>query len=70
MKGPPRNGTELHYALLDEIEQRTAAIASGTPADYAAYQKLVGVVSGLRLAEQMLKDLLERDTHDDDGSAP
>jgi len=69
MKGPPRNGAELHNAFKEEISQRVEALARGSPKDYAEYQKLVGVVTGLRLAEQMLVDLLERDK-DDTGYEP
>ena len=66
---PPRNGAELHNALKEEIQMRADALVRGSPKDYAEYQKLVGVISGLSLAEQMLKDLLERD-NDDDGYSP
>ena len=61
---PPTNGAELHNALKDELRMREEALVRGAPKDYAEYQKLVGVISGLRLAEQMLKDLLERETDD------
>jgi len=67
---PPRNGAELHNALKDELRMREEALVRGAPKDYAEYQKLVGVISGLRLAEQMLKDLLERDKDDIDGYSP
>jgi hypothetical protein len=60
----PTNGAELHNAYKDELRMREEALVRGAPKDYAEYQKLVGVISGLRLAEQMLKDLLERDEHD------
>ena len=71
MKGrPPTNSVELHNAYKEEIHHRVEAIANGAPQDYAAYQKLVGVISGLRLAEQMLQDLLNRDEHDDGYEPP
>ena len=71
MKGrPPTNSVELHNAYKVEIEQRIEAIARGMPKDFAEYQKLVGVVTGLRLAEQMLQDLLNRDEHDDGYEPP
>jgi hypothetical protein len=61
MKLAPRNSAELHIAYKDEIQVRMESIANGAPRDFAEYQKLVGVLTGLRLAEQMLRDLLDRD---------
>ena len=64
MSRPPTNSVELHNAYKEEIQHRVMAIANGAPQDYAAYQKLVGVVHGLRIAEQMLQDLLNRENED------
>jgi hypothetical protein len=65
MKGAPRNGAELHIALKDEIQQRVDAVANGSPRTFEDYRHLVGVLTGLRLAEQMLRDLLDRENNDD-----
>jgi hypothetical protein len=61
MKLAPRNSAELHNAYLDEIQVRMESIANGASRDFAEYRHLVGVISGLRLAEQMLNDLLLKD---------
>jgi hypothetical protein len=71
MKGPPRNGEELHIALKEEIQLRVDAVANGSPRSFEDYRNLVGVVTGLRIAEQMLKALLDRENNDDiDGYSP
>jgi hypothetical protein len=67
---PPTNGKELHNAYKAEIEQRVESLSLGSPKDFAEYQKLVGVITGLRVAEQMLKALLERENNDDDDYSP
>jgi hypothetical protein len=70
MKGPPRNGKELHNALQEEIQMRVDVVANGVPRSFEEYRHLVGVLTGLRLAEQMLRDLLDRDKDDNDGYSP
>jgi hypothetical protein len=71
MSRPPRNGAELHIALKEEIQARVDTIANGAPRSFEEYRYLVGVLTGLRLAEQMLQALLERDkdVDDDDSSS-
>ena len=56
----------LQKQLREEIEVRTEAVARGGAADFAAYQNLVGTISGLVLAERLLIDLLESVNDDDD----
>ena len=66
----PTNGEELHNALKDEIQQRVDALANGSPRTFEDYRHLVGVVTGLRTAEQMLVALLNRDKDDLIGDTP
>ena len=63
---PPRSIEDVIAELRNEQQLRMEALASGTPPDYPAYQKIVGAISGLGTAEQLLKDLLERMTNDDE----
>jgi len=64
---PPRNADDLLKKVRDELAMRTTALTRGNPADYAAYQNLVGVISGLSIAERLIVDLLE---HMDDTDFP
>ncbi len=47
--------------LNDAIEMRKNAIAKGHAKDYAEYQHIAGVISGLTMAVERLKDLLQRE---------
>jgi hypothetical protein len=55
----PTDVDDLLKKLRAEIAGRSTALVRGAPADYAAYQNLVGVLSGLTLAEQLVIALLE-----------
>ena len=44
--------------LNDAIEMRKNAIAKGHAKDYAEYQHIAGVITGLTTAVERLKDLL------------
>jgi hypothetical protein len=61
-----RTADDLLGRLREEIRLRVTALASGTPRSYEEYQNLVGVITGLRTAEQLLSDLLESSAHDFD----
>ena len=67
---PIQTVEDLHQRLIDELQVRVDAMVAGAPSDFAAYQKLVGVVTGLRVAEQLTKSLLESDAHDTDDIFP
>jgi hypothetical protein len=56
----------LQKQLREEIGVRIESLSRGSCADFAAYQQLVGVLSGLRIAEQLLTALLESVNDDDD----
>ena len=43
-------------------------MASGVCRDFAEYQKLVGVLHGLALAEEIIQALAKKVIHDDDDS--
>lgn len=45
--------------LNDMIEMRKNAIAKGHAKDYAEYQHIAGVITGLTTAMERLKDLLK-----------
>lgn len=45
--------------LQETIETRANALVLGQIADYAEYRQLVGTISGLVLARDMMKDLLK-----------
>lgn len=49
-----------------EIEQYVDAISTGAVEDYAEYRKLVGHISGLMRAKQIMQDLLARAERDPD----
>jgi len=66
-KGAPRSVEDVIDTLRNEQQLRTDALATGTPQDYASYLRIVGAISGLGIAEQLLKVLLESNA-DDDGT--
>lgn len=47
----------LHKAITDLVQHRSETLISGQIKDFAEYQRLVGVVEGLRLAERELLEL-------------
>lgn len=47
--------------LNDTIETRKNAIAKGHAKDFAEYQNIAGVITGLTMAVERLKDLLQYD---------
>jgi hypothetical protein len=49
----------LRQKLREDMNNYTDDVATGACADFAAYQKLCGVVQGLALAERHLLDLVE-----------
>lgn len=63
-----RTADDLLVRLREEIKMRAGAIVSGTPQSFDAYQNLVGVVTGLRIAEHLLIGLLESNANDLDDS--
>ena len=63
----PKDADDLLKKLREELHARNTALVRGSPADYAAYQNLVGVISGLSIAERLTLDLLE---HMDDTDLP
>jgi hypothetical protein len=62
--------TELLGALRAEIRRDmnnyTDDLANGTPQDFPTYQRLVGVIHGLALAEQHLLALAKKLEEPDD----
>lgn len=56
--------------LLDELEREitnyTSDLAAGQPATYDEFKRLVGLIQGLRLAQQHINDLADRAENDDD----
>jgi hypothetical protein len=62
--------TKKAVALLDErIEQKSDALAEGGAKDYAAYQRMVGEIAGLKFAKTALqeakKNILQEEDDDD-----
>lgn len=49
----------LRQKLREDMNNYTDDLATGGCADFAAYQKLCGVVQGLALAERHLLDLVD-----------
>lgn len=50
----------LQNALRKEMNELADRLAGGEPADYAKYQRLVGIIEGLATAERYLLDIVER----------
>ena len=63
-----RTADDLLVRLREEIKLRGDAIVNGTSQSFEAYKNLVGVVTGLRIAEQLLVGLLESNANDPDDS--
>jgi hypothetical protein len=61
-----RTADDLLIRLREEIKLRAGAIVDGSPRSFDAYQNLVGVITGLRTAEQLLIGLLESNANDHD----
>lgn len=60
MKGDsPRDVDDLLKRIREELNGRRDALVRGAPGDYPAYQNLVGVLTGLTIAEQLTKALLD-----------
>ncbi len=49
----------LRVNIRTDMNNYTDDMANGVCADYAAYQKLCGVIQGLAIAERHLLDLVE-----------
>lgn len=64
---PIRTGDGLLKQIRAEIQARTDTVTRGVP--HEEYLKLVGAITGLRVAEQFIADLLEH-VHDDNEFAP
>jgi hypothetical protein len=62
----PRTIEGVLAQLKEEQQLRAVALSRGTARDFAEYQKLAGEISGLALAENMLKALLELIDNDDE----
>jgi hypothetical protein len=58
---------DLLRHLRNEIAIRTDTVARGVPQTYEGYQNLVGAITGLRIAEQLVQALLESGIDSDDG---
>lgn len=60
------NGTEHNFVeilrkhIRDDMNNYADDVAGGACADFAAYQKLCGVIQGLAIAERHLIDLAKR----------
>ncbi|HKV96064.1 MAG TPA: hypothetical protein VJR90_01055 [Gammaproteobacteria bacterium] len=63
------HGDTILKLLGQEVAARVATVARGSPRTFEEYQHLVGVITGLNLAERIVKDLLETES-DDDSFAP
>lgn len=50
----------LRNNIRKEMNELADMAATGTPQDWAGYQRLVGRVDGLAVAERMLIDLKEK----------
>ncbi len=50
----------LRNELRKEMNELADLAATGTPSDWAGYQRLVGRIDGLASAERMLIDLKEK----------
>lgn len=55
----------LNKILQEEIDNYTSDLASGQPATYDEYKRLVGLIQGLGLAQQRVTDLAK--SADEDG---
>lgn len=56
----------LRDKLRKDMNSYTDDMANGICHDYAAYQKLCGIIQGLALAERHLLDLVEAQKKDED----
>lgn len=60
----------LHDLLLEgiekEIAQESEALVDGSASDFAAYQRRVGRIRGLRTAKDIAADCLSRLNQDDE----
>lgn len=56
----------LREKLRKDMNEYTDDMAGGVCGDFAAYQKLCGVIQGLALAERHLLDLVEAATKEDE----
>lgn len=59
----------LRERIRNDMNEYTDDMAGGVCADYAAYQKLCGVIQGLAIAERHLLDLVaaqEKDEEEDE----
>ena len=45
--------------IRDRLNETADAIATGSAQNFAEYQKMVGIIEGLALAERELLDLVE-----------
>ena len=56
----------LREKIRIEMNNYADDVATGACQDFAAYQKLCGVIQGLALAERHLLDLAEKAMNDDE----
>ena len=55
----------LRKKIREHMNSYADEVAGGAAADFAKYREMVGVISGLALAERELVDLIERERRDD-----
>jgi hypothetical protein len=60
---------ELKRWIRIELNNYADVLATGQVADWSAYQKIVGVIQGLALAERKILDLAEQDDEGEHGSS-
>jgi predicted Zn-dependent protease with MMP-like domain len=51
---------QLRKELREIMNDLADAVATGEPGDWASYQRLVGKIEGLALAERLILDALEK----------
>ncbi len=54
--------------LRELLNERADDLALGAAASFDAYQKMVGVIEGIAMAERELLDLMEKQRKMEDGS--
>lgn len=65
MKNKPiRTVEDVLTTLRQERQMRVDAVVSGAPKSFDEYRHSVGAISGLGIAEHLLKDLLESQEDD------
>lgn len=56
----------LHERLVEDLNSERDAVSRGASRDFADYKYVCGVIRGLELADEHLRDLLNLARHADD----